>query len=543
MSTSSILSALNEHYTDITSLVSNKYNFTDEPVGNTASNNANISDGGNDMYDGGNVMNTNLSNAWNNVKTGGYSSRLATSIQYTHTKHSSTTFSFNGNGTVNSGNSYFGTGSTYFTNLYPGMFVLVANDIISSCTEFSVTGNIGVDGGGTLATDDFTLTVGGSTFAVYRKSIYNTTDPSINHIFIIPGDGAGVTHSWDTSRQYDDNVIQGINVSYLYYLLISTRSGSTGTLLSHSDAVNVVTQFIETVGNVSSAAGGPIASGTSTVIPYYNYNLPTSQARALNAASTKLTITTAASGNIRLLNSASLQNYIHVASTVSDESISQAQLLATALGCITIASASPSILCFNFNSSGNIRAGNASSVHFKMLHASSGNTSVDNSSNYKITLLSNVLTSLQAKSGSLNLLYLTTNAVGNIRTGSIELVHFNVPFLASGKTATTGLSTFVNKLIPTSMEGGIVESTASIGFFLTVNVGSAPPPNFDHHYVGRHIYVDKLFVCENGEIHSRQMDKNGAWVSAGTVLNNRLYLRCKTPYELRPREGHYIDMG
>lgn len=248
-----ILSELNANYTTINALIPTKYNFTDE---NNTSPFTSISDGGFDMYDTSNVFNTNLTNVWANVKTNGFSSRLNTSIPYTHTKHTNTTFSFNGNGVVTNSNSYFGSGSKYFTNLYPGMFVLVATGI--SITEFSITGNIGVDGGGTLTTDDFPLTVASNNYYIYRKSISGTTDPSINHIFIIPGTGSGVTHSWDTSRQYDDDVIQGLTgITTLYCLIVARASGA---LLAHSDAVNIATRFIEVAGQISSSSDQQITT-------------------------------------------------------------------------------------------------------------------------------------------------------------------------------------------------------------------------------------------------------------------------------------------
>lgn len=239
-----MLTALNSGYSSITNLIPNKYNFTDEF---NASPYTSISDGGFDMYDVGNVINTNLTNAWNTVKTNGFSSRLATSIPYTHTKHSNTTFSFNGNGAVTAGTSRFGTGSQYVTNLYPGMFVLIATDAV--ITEFSITGNSGIDGGGLLATNDFTLTIGGNSYAVYRKTLYNTTDPGVNQIMIVPGTGSGITHSWDTSRQYDDNVIQGLSgTNDIYYLLIASRSSNTGRHLSQAEATTVITEFFTVLG-------------------------------------------------------------------------------------------------------------------------------------------------------------------------------------------------------------------------------------------------------------------------------------------------------
>ena len=76
-----------------------------------------ISDGGDDMYDSGNYIYTNL----------------FSEIPYTHTRMTdppvsdtnvATLSDFVYDGTVQSGDTYFNSGSTYFTNLYPGLFFM-----------------------------------------------------------------------------------------------------------------------------------------------------------------------------------------------------------------------------------------------------------------------------------------------------------------------------------------------------------------------------------------------------------------------------------
>jgi uncharacterized protein YtpQ (UPF0354 family) len=84
---SEALTALNANYTTLNALIANYYSFTDEP--NTTPKTY-ITDGGNDMYDSANVMNTNLTHLYSVVRNNGFSSRLSTSIPYTHTKHTNT---------------------------------------------------------------------------------------------------------------------------------------------------------------------------------------------------------------------------------------------------------------------------------------------------------------------------------------------------------------------------------------------------------------------------------------------------------------------
>ena len=260
-----LLTNLNEGYSSITTFVANKFNFTDES-GNPSWFNA-INDGGIDMYDGGNLINTNLTHSYDSSKNNASLNFTTPTrwnvIPYTHTQHTSVTFNFIGDGTVDDGTSYFGAGSEYFTNLYPGMFVLAARNI--NITEFHVTGNIGTDGGGLIATDDFTITVAGNEYAVYRKSVYNSPDPSINHIFIIPGNGSGVTHTWDTTRQCDDDAIQNLTgIDAIYYLLLAKSVfPSSAAALSHGEAVNVVTQFLTIVNDSEDSIDMPCTATAS----------------------------------------------------------------------------------------------------------------------------------------------------------------------------------------------------------------------------------------------------------------------------------------
>lgn len=476
---SSILTALNAGYNDVIALITNRYNFTDEPIGNTAANNAQITDGGIDMYDNGNILNTNLSNSYANVRLGGYATRLATSLQYTHTKQSTTTFSFTGNGTVNSGTSWFGAGSSYFTNLYPGMFVMVATEM-TGVTEFSVSGNIGVDGGGLLTTDDYTLSVGGTTYSIYRKSIYNTTDPSINHIFIIPGDGAGVTHSWDTSRQWDDNVIQGINVSYLYYLLIAKRNATTGTLLSNSEATSVITKFLETIGNYSSVVGDLNIGGTSTVLPTYLYTIPAGKEVLGSAATCRPILRYTATGGINLRNSSTARFVLNPYS-VSD----------TSFGTHTL-------LKFEF---GSVSLRNTSTIRLTIFATTSGRTA------------------LSGSAASLLIL----------------------PATASDKSRFTNSAHCAYVLNPQSASDGEIVDSASIQFCLTIRPESIDSEYFHtNHTLKRYFYVSSLFLCRNGNIYSYMQDKDGAWISSSVALEKRLYRRCINPIDSRPRLGIYI---
>lgn len=115
----------------------------------------------------------------------------------------------------------FGAGSSYFTNLYPGMFVLCAKNI--NISSFSIDGNIGADGEGSVYTNSFSTSIGGQEYRVYVKQVYDSGDPSIVHVIIVNGNGTGISQIVDLASDDDLHVISGIpsSVNQLHYLLLS----------------------------------------------------------------------------------------------------------------------------------------------------------------------------------------------------------------------------------------------------------------------------------------------------------------------------------
>ncbi len=186
------------------------YYFNDVPDG------LGINDGGNDMYDGGNYINTNLS-----------------SVPYTHTQMSDPPVNDNSqaninnfvmDGTVENGDAYFGAGSQYFTNLYPGLFVMTATG--TELDWFEIDGNIGSDGNGSADLFDYTLTVEGDSYSVYCKRVWDAGDPSINHIFIVNTIDENITHEADLSTEDDyDRILNLSGVTEIHYLLFGLASG------------------------------------------------------------------------------------------------------------------------------------------------------------------------------------------------------------------------------------------------------------------------------------------------------------------------------
>jgi len=180
-----------------------------------------IDDGGDDMYDGGNEIYTNFGN-----------------VTYTHTRltidpdNGVPANLFPKNGQVVGGEgSYFGINSggesQYFTNLYPGLFVLNAQNV--NITEFMIDGNLGADGDGELEVDRYILTGFSTNYQVFVKKVYGAGDPSVNHIIIVDSDSEDILHIYDDETEDDLHRIENLSgVTKVYYLLTSLKDIGEG---------------------------------------------------------------------------------------------------------------------------------------------------------------------------------------------------------------------------------------------------------------------------------------------------------------------------
>ncbi len=205
-----------------------------------------ISDGGNDMYDGGNELNTNLS----------------TLIPYT-------------NGTIST-HTGFGTGSSYFTHKFNNLWVMGAD--LNGVTSFRITGNNGADGSGRVNGSTYTITVGCMRYYVFIKQVHSASDPSINHIFIVPDNGTlpAPTHTFSTNTDNDQHDLNNLgNFERLYYLLLAGDGGYEYTNAEIQAAVlDFINQANVTGGGVAQvlvtqtagpASGTTLAPGTHTI--------------------------------------------------------------------------------------------------------------------------------------------------------------------------------------------------------------------------------------------------------------------------------------
>ena len=229
-----------------------------------------INDGFQDMYDGGNFFNTNLTQLFDSIKEDNVSGNL--SIPNTHTPcwenadleedfrdDSSDTYDENGvsyrpvaDGEVKDGSAYFGPSSEYFTNMYPGLFVLAATGV--DISEFSITGDLGSDGSGTDVSEIFPLkSASGQPYAAYFKTNYlssseggerGSNDISVNHLIILPGN-SGVSVQIDETGAYDDHCVSGMDGKSELYVLVFGRWD--GNMVSLNEARAVANKFMEIV--------------------------------------------------------------------------------------------------------------------------------------------------------------------------------------------------------------------------------------------------------------------------------------------------------
>lgn len=225
-----VLERLNDGHAAITNLIPDLYPFTEGTSGTY------IQDGGNDMYDGGNYLNTSLGNGI------AYSDNVVT----TSTK--------------------LGTGGTYFTRKHPGLFVFAAD--LNGVSSFFTSGNLGADGLGTVSGTTLTRTWAGRTYTGFFKSVASTTDPSVNHLVILES-RSGMTHTYSQDSNNDDHQITGLPSSArLYYLLFARADGRS---VSDTLAGTIMEAFLQNIAlspaspwiSISPATGNTTA-GTSS---------------------------------------------------------------------------------------------------------------------------------------------------------------------------------------------------------------------------------------------------------------------------------------
>ena len=220
-----VLDSLNTGYQSVTDLIPNRYDFSEGEI------DCFIDDGGNDMYDGGNYLNTDL---------GG-------NICYS-------------NNTIVE-NSYFGINGRYFTSKLPGLFVLAAD--MQNVDSFQISGNLGADGGGMVDGTILQTEVNGVNYYGFVKRVFNAGDPSVNHLIIVAENPyAGYDFNTNTDDDYHEIANLGINTR-LYYLLYA---GAQGDYIDDANTLAIMRAFLLLPG-VSAGAEWLLVDPDSGAIP------------------------------------------------------------------------------------------------------------------------------------------------------------------------------------------------------------------------------------------------------------------------------------
>jgi hypothetical protein len=254
----SILNNFNSNISSITAPISNKYNFTMD--GNNyyyyyGYQNNWIVDGGYDMYDGGNFLNTNL----------------GSQIMYTD------------GAIANSG--AFGSNGSYFTHYNNGVFLMAAD--MNGVNNFYTSGDLGADGMGSAHGYTFTLNIGGNIFTCYYKHVNDGGyyDPSVNQLIILPG-ASTATHNFATYTNDNFQSVSGITANRMYYYL---WAGGTGYPYNNSQVNSIATALLSQIG----ATGG---SGSTGPVSYLWSNGATTPSITVNQSGSFTVTTTTQEG-------------------------------------------------------------------------------------------------------------------------------------------------------------------------------------------------------------------------------------------------------
>jgi Thrombospondin type 3 repeat len=185
-----LLRRLDESHADLLQLIPDSFPFYRDTFADF------IVDGGADMYDVGNVI---------------YTDRTSLEVPYSHLSG------------VRSGVQNFGMVSRYFTAHYDGLFVLAATEI--DVEYVWILGHLGYRPIGFVEGRVFPVL--GGRYTAFVKRVYGQGPPSVNHMFLVPGDASGVFQWFEPFTSKDDHALQGLTgVDAVYYLVFASRLGA-----------------------------------------------------------------------------------------------------------------------------------------------------------------------------------------------------------------------------------------------------------------------------------------------------------------------------
>ncbi|MFB6341271.1 M4 family metallopeptidase [Saccharicrinis sp. FJH62] len=223
----SVLKGIQAGADRLTAKIPNAYAFSDGISGYY------ISDGGSDIYDGGNYLGTNR----------------GSSIYYS-------------NNTITT--SPYLNGEEYFTSKQNGLFIFAAN--LNNVSTFSISGSLGMNSG-SVSASELTTTYNGKTYKGFVKKVYGESyTPSVNHLIIMEYT-AGVSQTYSNSYYSDLHTITNLNQCHRIYYLLFT--GNNGLLYTDAQITELMTTFISIINPApqwisfnSSETSGTISPGS-----------------------------------------------------------------------------------------------------------------------------------------------------------------------------------------------------------------------------------------------------------------------------------------
>lgn len=201
-----------------------------------------ISDGGGDMYDGGNITSPWIKANTNYTSSGGYSAAgYPYAIDYSVMSAVSSP--------VDDDFYYISLGYANSSTTYHPLTVLGSRSSTGTPVGFQLGGNSGADGSGTLSSSviyNGTEINGFTVYAFYRET-YNAGDPSHCNLFILLGHPQWGS-VFGTVNSFADPVSNGGNGGYFYTSGANTANIlAIQTLLSKSGGVQVTAAECQTI--------------------------------------------------------------------------------------------------------------------------------------------------------------------------------------------------------------------------------------------------------------------------------------------------------
>lgn len=214
-----------------------------------------ISDGGGDMYDGGNISSPWIISNTEYIGTNGYSSgAYPYAVDYTNSATTST---------LDTSFGYISLGYQQYNNISQSSTYLPLTVLGSRDSDtygdglpvgFQTGGNSGADGGGALASGSIYSgeTVSGFTTYAFFRETYNASDPSHCDLYILLGH-PNWNSTFGTVSSFAQPVNQGGCGGYLYTTGVGTKnilaiktllSKNGGQLVTSAECQTVVNNFI-----------------------------------------------------------------------------------------------------------------------------------------------------------------------------------------------------------------------------------------------------------------------------------------------------------